>query len=46
MVPSRLDTAQLKADVEKSNGRLDLKTVEGADLTVTDRDGKLFLTGA
>ena len=46
VVPGRLDTAQLKADVEKNNGKLELKTVEGAKLTITDNDGKLILTDA
>ncbi len=46
VVPGKLDTAQLKSDVEKNNGKLELKTVEGANLTVTDDHGKLMLTDA
>jgi uncharacterized surface protein with fasciclin (FAS1) repeats len=46
VVPGKLDAAQLKADVKKHDGKLELKTVEGSDLTITDQGGKLFLTDA
>jgi len=46
VVAGKLDTAQLKADVKKHDGKLALKTVEGDTLTVTDHDGKLMLTDA
>jgi uncharacterized surface protein with fasciclin (FAS1) repeats len=44
VVPGKLDAAQLKSDVEKNNGKYQLKTVEGDDLTVTEQGGKLMLT--
>ena len=44
VVPGKLDTAELKADVKKNDGKYELKTVEGDNLTVTDHDGKLMLT--
>lgn len=46
VVPGKLDTAQLRADVKKNDGKYELKTVEGDNLTVTDHDGKLMLTDA
>lgn len=46
VVSGKLDSAQLMADVKKHDGKFELKTVEGADLTVTDHDGKLMLTDA
>jgi len=46
VVPGKLDAAELKSDVEKNNGKYELKTVEGGDVTVTEQGGKLMLTDA
>jgi uncharacterized surface protein with fasciclin (FAS1) repeats len=46
VVAGKLDTAQLRDDVKKNDGKFELKTVEGDNLTVTDHDGKLMLTDA
>lgn len=46
VVPGKLDSQELMADVKKHDGKFKLKTVEGADITVSDHDGKLMLTDA
>ena len=46
VVPGKLDTKDLKADVKKGNGKAMLKTVEGKDLTVTEQGSKLIITDA
>jgi uncharacterized surface protein with fasciclin (FAS1) repeats len=46
VVPGRLTAKDLMAAVEKGGGKAMLKTVEGADLTIAQKDGKLWVTDA
>ncbi len=43
VVPGRLTTHDLMAKVKAGNGKAMLKTVEGDDLTVEDKDGHLWI---
>lgn len=44
VVPGRLTARDLMMKVKEGGGRAMLKTVEGKDLTVTDRDGAVYIT--
>lgn len=44
VVPGRLTAADLEADVRKGHGKAMLKTVQGSDLTVTQKGHSLYLT--
>jgi len=46
VVPGRLSTADLAAKVKAGGGKAMLKTAEGEDLTVTSKNGTLWLTDA
>lgn len=46
VVPGKMDSKELMADVKKHNGKAMLKTVEGEDIAVTDQGGKLKVTDA
>jgi uncharacterized surface protein with fasciclin (FAS1) repeats len=46
VVPGRLTTKDLRDKVKAGNGKAELKTVEGAPLTVEEKDGKLWLKDA
>jgi len=46
VVPGRLTTKDLRDKVKAGNGNAELKTVEGAPLTVEEKDGKLWLKDA
>jgi uncharacterized surface protein with fasciclin (FAS1) repeats len=46
VVPGRLTTKDLRDKVKTGNGKAELKTVEGAPLTVEEKDGKLWLKDA
>ncbi len=43
VVPGRLTTAMLKQKVKEGGGQAMLKTVEGDDLTVKEKDGHLWI---
>jgi len=43
VVPGKLDAKELMNDVKMGNGKAMLKTVEGDNLTVTDKGGKLMV---
>jgi uncharacterized surface protein with fasciclin (FAS1) repeats len=43
VVAGRLTTKDLREKVKEGGGTAELKTVEGAPLTVTEKDGKLWL---
>jgi uncharacterized surface protein with fasciclin (FAS1) repeats len=43
VVAGRLTTKDLREKVKEGGGKAELKTVEGAPLTVTEKDGKLWL---
>jgi uncharacterized surface protein with fasciclin (FAS1) repeats len=43
VVPGKLDSTALMNDVKKGGGKATLKTVEGDNLTVTDKGGKLMV---
>jgi uncharacterized surface protein with fasciclin (FAS1) repeats len=46
VVPGRLSTKELRAKVKAGGGKAELKTVEGATLTVEEKNGKLWLIDA
>ena len=46
VVPGRLTTKELRAKVKAGGGKAELKTVEGATLTVEEKNGKLWLIDA
>jgi uncharacterized surface protein with fasciclin (FAS1) repeats len=46
VVAGKLDAKELMNDVKMGDGKAMLKTVEGENLTVTDKGGKLMLTDA
>ncbi len=46
VVAGRLTTKDLREKVKEGGGTAELKTVEGAPLTVTEKDGKLWLKDA
>ena len=46
VVPGRLTAKDLMEKVKDGGGKAMLKTVEGADLTVTQKDGKLWIADA
>jgi uncharacterized surface protein with fasciclin (FAS1) repeats len=46
VVAGRLTTKDLRDKVKAGNGKAELKTVEGAPLTVEEKDGKLWLKDA
>lgn len=46
VVAGRLTTQDLRDKVKDGGGKAELKTVEGEQLTVTERHGKLWLTDA
>ncbi len=46
VVPGRLTTKDLREKVKEGGGHAELKTVEGAILTVKEKDGKLWLIDA
>jgi uncharacterized surface protein with fasciclin (FAS1) repeats len=46
VVPGRLTTKDLRDKVKAGNGKAELKTVEGAPLTVEEKDGNLWLKDA
>jgi uncharacterized surface protein with fasciclin (FAS1) repeats len=46
VVAGRLTTKDLRDKVKAGNGNAELKTVEGAPLTVEEKDGKLWLKDA
>jgi uncharacterized surface protein with fasciclin (FAS1) repeats len=46
VVAGRLTTKDLRDKIKEGGGKAELKTVEGASLTVTEKDGKLWLTDA
>jgi len=46
VVPGRLTTKELRAKVKAGGGKAELKTVEGATLTVEEKNGKLWLVDA
>jgi uncharacterized surface protein with fasciclin (FAS1) repeats len=46
VVAGRLTTKDLRDKVKAGNGNAELKTVEGAPLTVEEKDGKLWLMDA
>jgi uncharacterized surface protein with fasciclin (FAS1) repeats len=46
VVPGRLTTQDLREKIKEGGGKAELKTVEGEPLTVTAKDGKLWLTDA
>jgi uncharacterized surface protein with fasciclin (FAS1) repeats len=45
-VPGRLTVRDLEAKIRAGGGRADLTTVEGENLTVTQRDHVLYVTDA
>lgn len=46
VVPGRITVADIRANIKKGDGKAKLKTVEGTDLTFTERDGKIDVTDA
>ncbi len=46
VVPGRLSAKDLMEKVKMGNGKAMLKTVEGADLTIQEKDGKLWVIDA
>ena len=46
VVPGRLTTRDLREKIKAGSGKADLKTAEGEPLTVTEKNGKLWLTDA
>jgi uncharacterized surface protein with fasciclin (FAS1) repeats len=46
VVPGRLSAKDLMAKIKDGNGKAMLKTVEGADLTFEQKDGKLWIKDA
>jgi uncharacterized surface protein with fasciclin (FAS1) repeats len=46
VVPGRLTTKDLRETIKAGGGKAELKTVEGASLTIAEQDGKLWLTDA
>ena len=46
VVPGRLTTKDLREKVKEGGGKAELKTVEGAPLTVVEKNGKLWLIDA
>jgi uncharacterized surface protein with fasciclin (FAS1) repeats len=46
VVPGRLTTKDLREKVKAAGGKAMLKTVEGSDLTVEEKDGKLWIVDA
>ncbi|HWE79792.1 MAG TPA: fasciclin domain-containing protein [Pseudolabrys sp.] len=46
VVPGRLTAKDLKEKVKAGGGKAEIKTVEGAPLTVEEKDGKLWLIDA
>lgn len=46
VVPGRLTTKDLREKVKQAGGKAMLKTVEGNDLTVEEKDGKLWIVDA
>lgn len=46
VVPGRLTTRDLREKIKDGGGKTELKTVEGESLTVTEKNGKLWLTDA
>jgi uncharacterized surface protein with fasciclin (FAS1) repeats len=46
VIAGKLDAKALMSDVKMGDGKAMLKTVEGENLTVTDKGGKLMLTDA
>ncbi|MGH6992914.1 MAG: fasciclin domain-containing protein [Caulobacteraceae bacterium] len=46
VVPGRLTTSELRARVRAGGGRARLGTIEGEDLTLTDRNGTLWIHDA
>src|SRR5271169_6272920 len=46
VVPGRLTEAEIDAMIRDGGGKAELKTVEGADLTVEEKNGKLWIIDA
>jgi uncharacterized surface protein with fasciclin (FAS1) repeats len=46
VVPGRLTTRDLREKIKAGGGKAELKTAEGEPLTVTEKNGKLWLTDA
>jgi len=46
VVPGRLTTKDLREKIKDGGGKAELKTVEGASLTVMEKDGKFWLKDA
>lgn len=46
VVPGRLTTRDLREKIKDGGGKAELKTAEGEPLTVTEKNGKLWLTDA
>ncbi len=46
VVPGRLSAKDLMEKIKMGNGKASLKTVEGADLTIQEKDGKLWVIDA
>jgi uncharacterized surface protein with fasciclin (FAS1) repeats len=46
VVPGRLTTHDLREKIKDGGGKAELKTAEGEPLTVTEKNGKLWLTDA
>jgi uncharacterized surface protein with fasciclin (FAS1) repeats len=46
VVPGRLSAKELMEKIKAGNGKAMLKTVEGADLTFAEKDGKLWIWDA
>jgi uncharacterized surface protein with fasciclin (FAS1) repeats len=44
VVPGKLDAATLKSQIQAGGGKAMLKTVQGEDLTATEKDGGIALT--
>jgi len=44
VVPGKLDAATLKSQIQAGGGKATLKTVQGEDLTATEKDGGIALT--
>jgi uncharacterized surface protein with fasciclin (FAS1) repeats len=46
IVPGKWDTSKMTADLRTNNGKLELRSVEGTHLSITEVAGKLVITDA
>ena len=46
VVPGRLTTFDLREQIKAGGGKAELKTVEGAPLTIQEKDGQLWIVDA